>query len=29
MVYVMVNGEVAIDGGEFTGVMAGRVLQRR
>ncbi|MEE8573617.1 MAG: D-aminoacylase [Gemmatimonadota bacterium] len=29
MVYVMVNGELAIDGGEFTGVMAGRVLQRR
>jgi len=26
MVYVMVNGELAIDGGAFTSVMAGRVL---
>jgi N-acyl-D-aspartate/D-glutamate deacylase len=26
MVYVLVNGELAIDGGAFTGVMAGRVL---
>ena len=29
MVYVMVNGELAIDGGEFTGAVAGRVLTRR
>ena len=28
MVYVMVNGRLAIDGGEFTGEMAGRVLER-
>ena len=26
MVYVLVNGELAIDGGEFTDVMGGRVL---
>jgi N-acyl-D-aspartate/D-glutamate deacylase len=29
MVYVLVNGTPAIDGGTFTGVMPGRVLQRR
>ena len=29
MVFVMVNGELAIDGGEFTGAVAGRVLRRR
>jgi N-acyl-D-aspartate/D-glutamate deacylase len=28
MVYVMVNGRLAIDGGEFTGVWAGDVLRR-
>jgi hypothetical protein len=28
MVYVMVNGRLAIDGGESTGAMAGRVLER-
>jgi N-acyl-D-aspartate/D-glutamate deacylase len=28
MVYVMVNGRLAIDGGESTGAMAGRVLDR-
>ena len=28
MVVVMVNGELAIDGGEFTGAVAGRVLRR-
>jgi N-acyl-D-amino-acid deacylase len=29
MKYVMVNGKVAIDGGEFTGILAGRALRRR
>jgi len=28
MVYVMVNGELAIDGGNFTGATTGRVLKR-
>lgn len=28
MVYVFVNGEVAIDHGEFTGTLAGRVLRK-
>ncbi|MEE8135343.1 MAG: D-aminoacylase, partial [Gemmatimonadales bacterium] len=29
MVYVMVNGELAIDEGEFTNATPGRVLTRR
>ncbi len=29
MVYVLVNGELAIDGGRFTGVAGGRVLSRQ
>lgn len=29
MVYVLVNGELAIDAGEFTNALAGRVLTRR
>ncbi len=29
MVYVIVNGELAIDGGQFTGVLAGKVLKKR
>jgi N-acyl-D-aspartate/D-glutamate deacylase len=29
MVYVVVNGKLAIDGGQFTDVMSGRVLNKR
>ncbi len=29
MVYVLVNGDLAIDGGHFTGVASGRVLSRQ
>lgn len=29
MVYVIVNGELAIDGGQFTGALAGKVLKKR
>ena len=28
MVYVIINGELAVDGGEFTGVLAGEVLRK-